>query len=215
MSDFFDTLYEDYLRRFGTITLPRLNRAYNQVRDELREVGLLEDGRYLDRIECALWPIQWEANELGFVFDEGVGWGDKLFGREAGVIYIPLRAPVRAYVPGGTLVDTIRHEFGHAWAWLDPKFLRRPWFAETFNAGYFDEWDEPPPFDANDFVSNYATTLPREDFAETFMTFLRHRRSLTRFQNRPGVHRKLRATAAAVREAARERAPKVRGPRAR
>jgi hypothetical protein len=211
----FETLYDEYLRRYGTITLRQLTRSFNQVRGELREVGLLEDGRYLDRIDCVLSPVPTLRGELGFVYDEGVGGLDRLLGYAPGVIYVALNSPVEAYVPGGTLLDTLRHEFAHAWAWLDPRFIRRPWFAETFGVGYFSEWDTPPRFDARDFVSHYATTKPREDFAETFMTFLRNRRSVGRFRRRPGLHRKLLAVASAVREAARERAPCVRGPRAR
>ena len=56
----------------------------------------------------------------------------------------------------------------------------------------------------NDFVSDYATTLSREDFAETFMTYLKYRNSLERFKSRTGVYRKLLAVERAVKTARRE-----------
>ncbi len=52
-----------------------------------------------------------------------------------------------------------------------------------------------------DFVSDYAATSACEDFAETFMTYLRHRNSLHKFKSRRGVHRKLRAVEKAVKVA--------------
>ena len=55
-----------------------------------------------------------------------------------------------------------------------------------------------------DFVSEYAATAACEDFAETFMMFLRYRNSLSRFRSRPGVYRKLRAVERAVKTARRE-----------
>lgn len=201
--------------RFGTISERRLHRAFNQVRGELAEVGLLADGRYLDGIDCVQSALPSFAKEMGYVFDEGVPWFRELLGYQPGVIYIPLNPPVRAYVPGGTLVDTIRHEFAHAWYWLDGPFLRRPWFRDTFGARYTDAWSvgDASTFDPAEFVSSYACTAPAEDFAETFMAYLRHRRSLDRLAHRPGVRRKLRAVAAAIASAARDRAPRIRGPR--
>jgi hypothetical protein len=48
------------------------------------------------------------------------------------------------------------------------------------------------------FITDYATTNASEDFAETFMFFLKYRRSLDRFANRPAVYRKLRMVERAV-----------------
>jgi hypothetical protein len=192
------------------IPFSRVERAYNKVRRELAEVGLLEDGRYLDRVECVQDNIPTLSDELGFVFDEGVSWPHRWVGYRPGVIYIPYNCPAQAFVPGGTLLDTLRHEFAHAWAWQDPKFFRRPWFAEAFGNGYFDEWDETPVFDASAFVSEYACTRPREDFAETFMLFLRARRSLSRHRSKRGLYAKLRAVQRAVDEASRTRVRRCR-----
>jgi hypothetical protein len=198
-----------------TITLPRLARAFAQARRELAEVGLLERGKYLDRIACVLSPLPTGyGGEMGWVFDAGPGYWAVL-GYRSGVIYVPPNPPVQAHVPGGTLLDTLRHELGHAWAWLDLRHVDGPWFRETFGARYHAEWapGEQPAFDPDAFVSDYACCAPKEDFAETFMFFLRYRRSLDRFRSRKRLHRKLRAVQAAVRVAARERVHRVRGPR--
>jgi hypothetical protein len=182
-----------------------VERAYNQVRRELEDCGLLADGVYLDHIECEQTLLPSWDDELGFVFDEGVPWHRWLVGFRAGVIYIPRNCPARAHVPGETLLDTMRHEFAHAWAAYDPLYFRKRWFREAFGLGYFDEWDDPPAFDRWNFVSSYACSRPREDFAETFMVFLRSRRSLVRFRTLPGLYAKLRAVEAAVFSAAKER----------
>lgn len=195
------------------ISIARLDRAFQRARRELREVGLLEEGRYLDRIDCHQTLVPSLGGELGYVYDAGVPLLPQLVGFRPGVIYIPVNAPDEAYVPGGTLLDTIRHEYAHAWAWLDPRFIARPWFRAAFGATYRGSWAEPPDADPADFVSEYATTSPAEDFAETFMTYLRYRRSLDRFRSRRGVRRKLVAVERAIAHAAKERVARVRGPR--
>jgi hypothetical protein len=43
----------------------------------------------------------------------------------------------------------------------------------------------------DEFITDYATTNASEDFAETFMFYLKYRKSLNRFRGRPGVYRKL------------------------
>ncbi len=51
-----------------------VNRAYNQVRRELAEVGLLSEGVYLDHIEVCVsrYPSRGEA---GYVFESIGDWG--------------------------------------------------------------------------------------------------------------------------------------------
>ena len=199
--------------RLSAISMKDVNRAFAHARDDLRDVGLLADGQYLDRIDCyRAWLPSF--GELGYVYDEKTPWLYRLVGFEAGAIFLPLNPDVKAYVPGGTLVDTIRHEFGHSWAWLDRKFIDGRWFRDAFGGRYGDDWaGDEPESDRMEFVSDYACTRPGEDFCETFMTFLRCRRSLHRFDGRPGVKRKLSAVASAVSIAAKERVPRVRGPR--
>ena len=210
--------------------MPKVNRAFNHVRNELWDVGLLADGVYLDEIELNVSGIP-SYGEAGYVYEE-VGLFASVLGYEPGVIYLPSDLPRDAYVPGGTLTDVIRHEFAHSWHWLDPRFFERPWFRATFGIDYDDTdakpselWERKLKRDRafqqsfaacrndreranqlrrrlqNDFVSEYATTLAREDFAETFMFYLRNRNCLDRFKSRSGLHTKLKAVEAAVAKA--------------
>lgn len=210
-----------------------VNRAYNKVRGELAEVGLLADGVYLDDIELevALLP---SFGEAGYVYEQ-TGWLSRLAGYREGVIYLPRDLPATAFVPGGTLTDTIRHEYAHAWHWMEPEFFERPWYSKAFVIPYNDESSSPAEewhwrversrkFQTSlnscrndrermalyrkslrdDFVSEYAATLSCEDFAETFMYYLRYRNSIDRFASRPGVYKKLLAVQKAVATASRE-----------
>jgi hypothetical protein len=191
------------------ISMARLDAAFAKARNDLAEVGLLSPGQYLDVIDCARSPLPtgW-FGELGYVFEGDPGPFREWLGFRPGVIYIPMNAPMKLHVPGGTLADTIRHEFAHAWYWLDPGFVDAPWFRSTFGARYgTDPWCEccGPEFDPDAFVSEYACSQAKEDFAETFMWFLKYRRSLKRFRSRPIVYEKLMAVAEAVEVAARTR----------
>ena len=207
-----------------------VDRAYNQVRRELAEVGLLADGVYLDHIEVCVsrYPSRGEA---GYVFESIGSWGR--LGFRPGVIYLPSDMPQVPRVPGATLVDTIRHEFGHAWYYTDPKFFRDEWFARTFGAPYTNcnprpltawsrqilanrrfkaalgrcrnengRWRVRESHFKRDFISDYASTCACEDFAETFMYFLKYRNSLNRFDSRTVVAKKLHSVERAVGRAA-------------
>ena len=216
--------------------MPEVNRAWNKVRSELEDVGLLyapeeDDGGYLDQIELVVADLP-SLGEAGYVF-ERVGWFTQLIGYEEGVIYLPVDLPREAYVPGSTLTDVIRHEYAHAWHWLEPEFFERRWFTDAFKGCY--EQLSPSPRNLfyqefvtrhgrqfanlrnkrerdafirrhffNEFVSDYAASHFAEDFAETFMVYLRNRKSLGRFKSRTGVYRKLRAVEQAVKMARRE-----------
>jgi hypothetical protein len=217
--------------------MANVDRAYNLVRNELAEVGLLDDGIYLDTVELCISDQKSGGGEWGYVF-ERVGHYAKL-GYRPGVIYLPRDLPHRPYTPGLTLTDTIRHEYAHAWFYIDPSFFRQGWFVRTFGAAYSNL--EPIPYlqwqrkvfknllDVSTkkaskrkrssseatrhefhertmlryFVSEYATTNASEDFAETFMFFLKYRRSLDRFAKRPIVYKKLKMVERAIAMAAR------------
>lgn len=212
--------------------MPKVDRAYQKVREELREIGLLADDTYLDQVEVVVTMLPSDdAYQVGYayVFDEGVTPWAALGGYRKGTIYLPSNLPGDVNVPGGTLINTIRHEYAHAWYALDPELFAEPWFGKAFGLEYTeydttpkDVWRaglkrcrkyqrqlkacrNPRERDAlkarqfrNDFVSEYAATLAKEDFAETFMTYLRYRNSLHRFKSRPSVWKKLRAVERAI-----------------
>ena len=213
--------------------MPKVNRAWAQVRDELCEVGLLDDGVFLDRIELEIEAI---ASSNGFVgvFFEEPGAAKRLIGYREGVIYLPCDLPTRPFKPGGTLTDIIRHEYAHAWRWMNPELFRKPWFEETFGASYEDQTPKPflrwvrerthskePLLIAmeeqqikqfvfetkegrkqlgQDFATPYAVVSALEDFADTFMLYLRKHDSLDTYADRPGVYHKVLAVEGAVKE---------------
>lgn len=211
--------------------MANVDRAYNQVRQELAEVGLLADGVYLDAVELCISDEKSEG-ERGYVF-ERVGHYAEL-GYRPGVIYLPRDLPHQPYKPGLTILDTIRHEYAHAWYYLDSSFFREEWFSRSFGANYsncstapYDSWRrqllKDPEYIAckklqkteagrvkffygcmmRQFITEYATTNASEDFAETFMFYLKYRRSLERFVSRPAVYAKLKTVERIVSQAAR------------
>lgn len=206
--------------------------AYNQVRSELAEVGLLADGLYLDCIELCIsdYPC---TDELGYLFEDVGSWGR--LGFKPGVIYIPSDLSAHTRKSGHSILDTIRHEYAHAWSYVDPRFFRDEWFVSTFGATYSNS--NPKPYRQwrrqalrsrryrsairrcrtetgrsrlwnetlnQQFISEYAATSACEDFAETFMFYLKYRNSLERFESRPAVYKKIRSVERAVQRAARQ-----------
>lgn len=128
--------------------MPKVNRCWNKVRGELAEVGLLydpedeDDGGYLDQIDLAIAFLP-SHGEAGYVYDHN-NWFLNLVGFEPGVIYLPPDLPQEAYVPGNTLTDVIRHEYAHAWHWVEPGFFKTGWFTRAFGGEYAE--DDSTPF---------------------------------------------------------------------
>jgi hypothetical protein len=60
----------------------------------------------------------------------------------------------------------------------------------AFGARYDSE--RSTDYDPDEHVTEYAAVSPAEDFAETFMTYVRHRGRVVRYRSRRGVYRKLR-----------------------
>ncbi len=209
------------------VEMIEVDRAYNFVRKELAEVGLLADGKYLDQIE--LWISDRPSEgESAYIFEEKGPWIRS--GYKLGVIYLPSDTPNVPRVPGSTLIDVIRHEFAHAWYYIDPRFFREDWFQRAFGAPYkncnprpFNNWKRQLNLNLQyrqslqrcrtesgrnrlfhkhlyqHFVSTYASTCACEDFAETFMYYLKYRNSLDRFaESRPTVYRKLKSVERAI-----------------
>ena len=211
--------------------MANVDRAYNQVRNELAEIGLLADGVYLDAVELCISSAK-SSGERGYVFEQVGHYGKR--GYRPGVIYLPRDLPHQPYKPGMTLCDTIRHEYAHAWYYIDREFCRQAWFERTFGAPYdncasspYQSWrrnlKRDPSYQEGksrrktdhgklkffygclyqQFITDYASTNASEDFAETFMFFVKYRRSLSRFRNRPVVYHKLKMVERAVSMASR------------
>lgn len=98
--------------------------------------------------------------------------------------------------------DILRHEYGHAFAVEHPSLVRRSReFCDTFG-GRYDSRSQAVAYSQTEHVTEYAATSPQEDFAETFMTYVRAGGRVSKFRRRGGVYRKLqfvRALAAQIR----------------
>jgi len=206
--------------------------SYNRVRSELAELGLIADGLYLDCIELCISDYPCEG-ELGYLFEHVGGWAR--LGFKPGVIYLPSDLSAHSRQAGHSVLDTIRHEYAHAWWYVDSRFFRDEWFINAFGTPYIN--GNPKPFEQwkrnvvhsrkyckavsrcrtesglhrvwdkclhEQFISEYAATSAAEDFAETFMFYLKYRNSLERFQSRPTVYRKIKAVEKAVQKAAKQ-----------
>jgi hypothetical protein len=75
-----------------------------------------------------------------------------------------------------SLRDVLRHEFAHAIADTHRGLFRSAFFSDSFGAAH--HWDFEWEYDPEHHVSEYAASAPGEDFAETFMLYLRHRGDL-------------------------------------
>ncbi|MEP4076997.1 putative zinc-binding metallopeptidase [Haloferula sp.] len=195
----------------------RAELAYNRTRQELCELGLLADDVYLDEIELYVsvlrenWP---GSGAHGWVYDRGSSFWGGLLGFRGGVIYLATQSASSNLNQAYTLTDVVRHEFAHAWYWIDPKFVDGPWFKKAFGLPYASDPDEfgstvwsafeshPKEFKrsgyAQDYITPYAMFSPFEDFAETFAWLLRNRRSIHKLKSRPGAYRKVRAVSDAI-----------------
>jgi hypothetical protein len=138
------------------IRMNELRAAIRKVERELQQLGLwvpaMEDTRvYLTPFHC--W----------------YGW-TSLRDRD---IFIPRISMSRWFnSKAWSLMDVLRHEYGHVLALRSPKLLKY--------------W----PRDA-DRVSEYAHTNKAEDFAETVKSFVKHKGMLPiRWRSRPGIVRR-------------------------
>lgn len=168
---------------------------------ELAELGL-SDGAdtYLGSIECSFSLMPSIFGEMGFICDPSVPLFAGLVGYEEGVIYVPKYWNLHEGPKSDSSIkNIIRHEFGHAWAWLDPAFFRKPWFKSAFDGSYWADWKwESGEWSDEDFITPYAQTHPAEDFCESFMMYVKYRNSLSRFRSRRGVFEKLTQVKRAV-----------------
>jgi hypothetical protein len=152
-----------------------LQSAVADVKRELAQAGLWHEQSRLVRTEVVLCeePPPDLRDAAGF-FISAAHRSYRAYGCDPGHIYIPkwvLKPDARQN--RGSLRDVLRHEFAHALAFHHPGLIRRPRaFLAAFEARYDEAWTEPPT-DPVDFVTEYAMTGPDEDFAETFMVWLR------------------------------------------
>lgn len=157
------------------ISLKQINSAAFTVQDELFKVGLWFEGCKLvvtDIYRCAVSPLSlYNAN--GF-FIHGASAMQKILGFEAGHIYVPSFVLSQTFWQSrDSLKDVIRHEYAHSLAHHYPKLILKSDFKKTFGGEYYSY--EPIKMEKDAFITDYATVMPMEDFAETFMVYIRRK----------------------------------------
>lgn len=143
------------------VTLSRLNRAVADVQRELERHGFYD--YKLAKIDIYL---SW----VGYAY----GW---CWYGTSGNIHIPAVSLGKMFervvgAPRSTLRDTLRHEYGHALAHTHRALFCSVPFKRAF--GSHHDADIRSNYDPERHVTSYAATSPSEDFAESFMTYLRH-----------------------------------------
>lgn len=162
------------------ISFPTLRRANAQVTQELDMHGFWNDR--LDSVNVWLVPFSMGA----------YGW--QYYG-SSGDINIPRVSMARVGDcvmgrPHVSLRDVFRHEWAHAIADTNRALFRSRCFSGVFG-GSHERNDACLDWDPNEHVSTYAATNPSEDFAETFMLWIKHsRRMPARFEGAAGIRRK-------------------------
>jgi hypothetical protein len=167
------------MKNGASVTKEQLFSADLSVQRELRFAGFLREDSRLHRTDlywCAL-PQVTMPDALGFFVHETSAL-HVLLGYKPGHIYIPKWVLLHGrWQRRGSLRDVIRHEYGHAIAHHYPSLIQRSRrFSTTFGGRYFG--GHQMESSEQHFVSGYALTNSAEDFAETFMFFLRHKGEL-------------------------------------
>lgn len=154
------------------ITIKQLNRAIYDVQNELNMHNLWHEESPLTKVEIYTCPIP--RLQMRGVFYHGENTWSKLVGYYEGNMYIPLIS--LAHLANGqydSLRDVIRHEYAHAFAHHYPEFIFRSEFSKVFGGSY--NCDKTSKMHSDAYVSEYAKTMPMEDFAETFMLYLKRK----------------------------------------
>ena len=179
------------------VSFDGMERAFNKVRRELEDMGLLFDGSRLDKVDC-----YYEGFTIGGLYGSVGAMGFYDPDKNDKAIHIPAVFPMALFPwwDGREILDVIRHEFGHALADRFRKLFRGAIFKEAFGGGY----GEKKVFDGYEWergcVSAYAATCTREDFAETFMLYMKYKGKLpARYRGKRSVEKKWKAVARIIR----------------
>lgn len=179
------------------VSMEEMEKAFNKVRVELQNMDLLFDGSRLDKVDC-----YHERFSVGALYGlAAMGFYDP----EDQNIHIPAAYPpgLFPWIADREMPDAIRHEFGHALADKYRKFFRGGIFKAAFGANY----GEDKVFDGDDwsdeYVTEYASTMTQEDFAETFMLYMKHKGKMpARYRGKRAIEKKWKTVAKIVKEIA-------------
>ncbi len=160
------------------VTPKRLRQGISQIRRELQQLGFLSEG--VRKVRVKLTPF-------------GMAYGYQYYG-SSGDICIPALSLSRFSTllgyPYTSLRDVLRHEYGHAVADLHRGLIRSKKFSSAFGSGHcFEKREE---FHPEVHLTPYAAHSPGEDFAETFMIFVRRGGLLPEWNGSMAIKRKWR-----------------------
>lgn len=175
------------------VSQDELERAFNKVRKELAAMGVLDEGSPLDEVDAYndyFDIISGIRRIMGYCYENGD-------------IYIPHTFASALVGYKRNVVDVLRHEFGHALADRYQKCFKGV-FKEAFGRKYDDKPAEEDVDDWSEtYVSDYATTASREDWAETFELYMKHKGKLpARFAKKPVIRKKWNAVKTIVEKVA-------------
>ena len=121
-------------------------------------------------------------------------------------VYLPIASLWKDLGTKANALDVFRHEFGHALADLYPRALSKGGlFRAAFGGIYGEDPAEERGVDGweDRYVSEYATSATQEDFAETFMLFVKNKGKMPRkFAGKPAIAKKWKAVAEIVKRVA-------------
>lgn len=170
----------------------RIETIMNEVCEEMAGHGLMTRGLWRTPVVTTLTDAHLGFADGLYVIDDIPAL--KILGYRANTIYVPKLSIAAGLRRLGrtrtTMRDVLRHELAHALAYTGGTLvIDDPGFQAAFGSHHEDEGPGEGP--RSHFVSDYAMTEPREDFAETVMVYLRYGGKTSRWERRPGLMRKM------------------------
>lgn len=182
------------------VSFREMETKFNKVRKELTGMGLLYDRSALDDVDC----IYEVLSKDGFAAFVGAMGLYRFISDGDGNIHIPalyFAGLLPSRYEDRQILDVIRHEFGHALADRYERHFRGSPFRPAFGANYGEtkvfkrvSWEDR-------YVTEYATDSTQEDFAETFMLFMKYKGKLpARYRGKCAIEKKWDAVRQIIKE---------------
>ena len=162
-----------------------MKSAFYKIRKELKMMGLLSEGSKLDKVKIFREFITNDAWR-------GIGGAMGFYSFEDCNIHIPIicSASLAPWCTGRCMTDVLRHEFGHALQDKFPHLVSNNVFIKAFG-DVCGENEVAKEGDEDNYVSSYARTNTQEDFAETFMLYMKYKGKLPKeFSRRKAIKAK-------------------------
>ena len=153
-----------------SISTAELNRALFKVQHELYQNGLWNEGSPLTDVEVKLDSTPTLFTQGNFT--HAIKKYEHFMGYKEGIIYITQFS--LSYLENSkysSVRDLVRHEYGHAFAEKYDRLIRKKNFENVFGDRYYDAKKNKMPNEA--YFTDYAKDNSMEDFAETFMLYLK------------------------------------------